>query len=98
MTAMEEKSCLTTVTKAFTLESYGKNRKEAMGNIFAKFKKVVYTETPGLIIHMEPEDVLLLEQTEKTTTQKLMGYFAPKEIRNYYIKVKIVAKVKYIPD
>ena len=32
-------SCLKTVTKEFTLESYGKNRTEAVAAVFAKLKK-----------------------------------------------------------
>lgn len=89
---------MVTETKEFTLEAYGKNKGEAVGDIFRKFKKMVYASTDGLIIHMEPEDVILLEQKEKTATEKFMGFFAPKEIRNIFMRVKIVAVVKYIPN
>ncbi|MEG0540981.1 MAG: DUF4312 family protein [Angelakisella sp.] len=92
------KSCLVTESREFTLEAYGKNKAEAVGTIFGKFKKTVYASTNGLIIHMEPEDVFMLEQREKTKQQKALGFFAPREIQNTYVKMKIVATVKYIPN
>ena len=59
-------SCLKTVTKEFTLESYGKNRTEAVAAVFAKLKKEAYAAVDGLLIHMQPQDVILLGEEEKT--------------------------------
>ncbi|MEA5010254.1 MAG: DUF4312 family protein [Angelakisella sp.] len=89
-------SCLKTETKEFILEAYGKNKKEAVAAVFTKLKKEVYSSTDGLIIHMEPEDVILLKEEEKTSVQKFLGFFAPKEIQDYHIQLKVIVRVKYI--
>lgn len=83
-------SCLRTEEREFTLEAYGKNREEAAGAVFAKLKKEVYAAVKGLILHMEPKE------EEKTQVQKLLGFFAPREIQNYYLKLRIVVTVKYM--
>ena len=89
-------SCLKTVTKEFTLESYGKNRTEAVAAVFAKLKKEAYAAVDGLLIHMQPQDVILLGEEEKTKVQKFLGFFAPREIQDYYIKLKVIATIQYI--
>ena len=89
-------SCLKTVTKEFTLESYGKNRTEAVAAIFAKLKKEAYESVDGLLIHMQPQDVILLGEEEKTKIQKVLGFFAPREIQDYYVKLKVIVTIQYI--
>ena len=89
-------SCLKTVTKEFTLESYGKNRTEAVAAVFAKLKKEAYESVDGLLIHMQPQDVILLGEEEKTKIQKFLGFFAPREIQDYYIKLKVIVTIQYI--
>lgn len=88
--------CLKTEQREFVLEAYGKNRQEAAGTIFARLKKEVYAAVDGLILHMEPREVYLVKEEEKTEIQKLLGFFAPREIQNYYLKLRIVVTVKYI--
>ena len=89
-------SCLRTEEREFTLEAYGKNREEAAGAVFAKLKKEVYAAVKGLILHMEPKEVYLLKEEEKTQVQKLLGFFAPREIQNHYLKLRIIVTVKYM--
>ena len=89
-------SCLKTVTKEFTLESYGKNRTEPVAAVFAKLKKEAYAAVDGLLIHMQPQDVILLGEEEKTKVQKFLGFFAPREIQDYYIKLKVIVTIQYI--
>jgi len=81
----------------FTLETYGKSKPEALGDIFAMLKKRAYKEVKGLIIHMEPKDVYYLEEKEQTKTQQLVGFFKPRKIQNYYVKVLVTVAVKYLP-
>ena len=35
-------------------------------------------------------------EEEKTQVQKFLGFFAPREIQNHYLKLRIVVTVKYI--
>lgn len=96
--AMEnaEVSCLKTEEREFVLEAYGKNREEAVGTVFARLKKEVYRSVDGLILHMEPREVYLAREEEKTRAQKLLGFFAPREIQNHYIKLRVIVTVKYL--
>ena len=89
-------SCLKTEQREFVLEAYGKDREEAAGTIFAKLKKAVYGSVDGLILHMEPQEVYRVKEEEKTQVQKFLGFFAPREIQNYYLKLRIVVTVKYM--
>lgn len=89
-------SCLKVEQREFVLESYGKNREEAAGTVFAKLKKAVYGSVEGLILQMEPQEVYLIREEEKTQVQKFLGFFAPREIQNHYLKLRIVVTVKYI--
>ena len=50
----------------------------------------------GLLIHMQPQDVILLGEEEKTKVQKFLGFFAPREIQDYYIKLKVIVTIQYI--
>ena len=90
------KSCLKTITKEFVLDAYGKKREDAVAAVFVKLKKEAYNSVNGLLIHMEPDDVILLAEEEKTKVQKFLGFFAPKEIQDYYIKLKVIVTIRYI--
>lgn len=91
------KSALIRETREFILEGYGREKKDAYGRAFGSLKKKTYQEIDGLIIHMEPKDVLILEEYEKTKAQKVAGYFKPKQNQDYYVKLKVITLVEYIP-
>lgn len=86
-----------TADMEFILESYGKDKKLAYASAFGSLKKMAYAKVDGLIIHMEPEEVVVLEEEEKTKAQKIVGYFKPRQNQDYYVKLKVIVKMKYIP-
>ena len=88
------KSCLKTITKEFVLDAYGKKREDAVAAVFAKLKKEAYNSVNGLLIHMEPDDVILLAEDEKNKVQKFLAFFAPKGIQDYYIKLKVIVTIR----
>jgi len=92
-----KRSSLECKEQEIVLEAYGKDKTDALGKIFGSLKKQVYKETEGLIIHMEPLDVFILEESEKKAVDKAIGLIKPKQIQNYYAKVKIIICLKYIP-
>lgn len=94
---MGEKSQMIAENRTFILEAYGKDKAEAFGTAFAQLKKKAYKEVEGLIIHMEPENVEVLEEYEQTTVEKIIGFFKPKQIQNYYVKFQVTVTMKYIP-
>lgn len=93
----EGASILITEHHTIELEAYGKDRKEAFGTAFAALKKKAYALVDGLIIHMEPKDVYLLAEVEKSKAEKLAGYFKPRQIQDYYVKFQVAVVIKYIP-
>ena len=73
------KSCLKTITKEFVLDAYGKKREDAVAAVFAKLKKEAYNSVNGLLIHMEPDDVILLAEDEKTKCKNSWLFLLPRE-------------------
>lgn len=91
------KSILNTEIKEFELESYGKDRTEAFGKIFSNLKKQAYASVNGgLVVQMEPLDVILVKEEEQSTLEKAVGFFRPRQLENYYVKVVIKVEMKWI--
>ena len=94
---MAEKSSLKKMEKAVEIEAYGKNRKEAMGAAFGKIKNESYAAVgDGILVDVHAVDVFILDEQEKTKIQKLFGFFLPRQIQDYYVKMKIVLEIKYL--
>ena len=83
--------------KAIEIEAYGKNRKEAIGAAFGKIKSESYAAVgDGILVDVHAVDVFVLDEQEKTKIQKLFGFFLPRQIQDYYVKMKIVLEIKYL--
>ena len=94
---MAEKSSLKKMEKAVEIEAYGKNRKEAIGAAFGKIKNESYAAVgDGILVDVHAVDVYILDEQEKTKVQKLFGFFMPRQIQDYYVKMKIVLEIKYL--
>ena len=94
---MAEKSSLKKMEKAVEIEAYGKNRKEAIGAAFGKIKNESYAAVgDGVLVDVHAVDVFILDEQEKTKIQKLFGFFLPRQIQDYYVKMKIVLEIKYL--
>ena len=94
---MAAKSSLKKMEKAVEIEAYGKNRKEAMGAAFGKIKNESYAAVgDGILVDVHAVDVFILDEQEKTKIQKLFGFFLPRQIQDYYVKMKIVLEIKYL--
>lgn len=79
------------------IEAYGKNRKEAIGAAFSKIRNESYAAVgEDVLVDVHAVDVFILEEEEKSRIEKLFGYFMPKEIRDYRVKLKIILEIKYI--
>ena len=90
------KSSLKTVQKSIELEGYGKNRVEAIGEAFAKLKSESYKAVDGVLVDVHAVDVYIEKEEEQTKIKKLFNYFMPREIQNYYIKMKVILDIKYL--
>ena len=89
-------SCLKTAVREFTLEGTGKDRAEAAASVFAQLRRRAPASVEGLLIQMEPRDILLLEEEEKTRVQRLLGFFAPRELAAHRLRLKVVVTIRYI--
>ena len=92
-----QKSTMVTEDVEFILEAYGKDKRNAFASAFGMLKKKAYARVDGLIIHMEAKEVNVLEENEKTKAEKLVGYFRPRQIQDYYVKLQVIVTMKYIP-
>lgn len=82
---------------AVEIEAYGKNRKEALGAAFSKIRNESYAAVgEGVLVDVHATDVIILEEEEKTKIQKLFGFFMPREIQDYRVKLKIILEIKYL--
>lgn len=94
---MAEKSSLKTMKHAVEIEAYGKNRKEAIGAAFSKIRNESYAAVgEGVLVDVHATDVIILEEEEKTKIQKLFGFFMPREIQDYRVRLKIILEIKYL--
>lgn len=95
----EVKSALRKMEKAVEVEGYGKkSRTEAVANALGKLKNESYKaiDGTGTLVDVHATDVYILAEEEKTKVEKFLGFFAPKQIKNYYIKLKVILEIKYI--
>jgi len=81
---------------SFDISGKGKTEEEAYSDVFARVKTEVYREVPGVVLQMEPEEVILLSRKEEKKEEKFLFLFFPREKSEYEIKVKLVVSVKYI--
>ncbi len=94
---MAEKSSLKVMNHAVEIEAYGKNRKEAIGAAFGKMRNESYAAVgDGVLVDVHAVDVIILEEEEKTKIQKLFGFFMPRQIQDYRVKLKIILEIKYL--
>ncbi len=94
---MAEKSSLKVMNHTVEIEAYGKNRKEAIGAAFGKMRNESYAAVgDGVLVDVHAVDVIILEEEEKTKIQKLFGFFMPRQIQDYRVKLKIILEIKYL--
>lgn len=90
------KSDLKKVEKTIELDGSGKNRIEAISDAFSKMRKSLYQCVDGLVVDTHAIDVFILEEKEETKIKKFLGWFLPKEIKSYQVKLKVVCEIKYL--
>jgi uncharacterized protein (TIGR03578 family) len=93
---MAEVQCMETSKRDIVIQASGNSKTEAFNNIFTILRRQIYKEVDGLIIHMEPMDVFILDESVKKYTERFLWLFMPREKAEYTIKVKIIVLIKYI--
>lgn len=87
---------LITEKKSMRVKEKGTTKEEAIGKIFASFRKRVHGEIEGVIIKIEPLETYLIEITEEKKIEKFLELFMPREKIIYFIELEIEYEVKYI--
>lgn len=85
-----------TSQKDIVIQASGNSKTEAFNNIFTILRRQIYKEVDGLIIHMEPMNVFILDESVKKYTERFLWLFMPREKAEYTIKAKIIVLIKYI--
>lgn len=68
--------------KTMRIKDSGKTKEEALGKIFASFRRKVQTEITGVIVKLEPLETYLLDIKEEKKNRKIFGTFYAKR-KNY---------------
>lgn len=82
--------------KTLTVEGSGKTKEEALGRVFALFRKKVQSETDGVIVKLEPLETYLLNIREEKRTERFLELFMPREKTTYFIEMEIEYEIGYI--
>lgn len=82
--------------KSMIVGEKGKTKEEAIGKIFASFRKKVQNNIDGVIIKLEPLETYLIKIKEEKKIEKFLELFMPREKTMYFIELEIKYEVKYI--
>lgn len=82
--------------KTLIVEGSGKTKEEALGRVFALFRKKVQAETDGVIVKLEPLETYLLNIKEEKKTERFLELFMPREKTTYTIEMEIEYEIGYI--
>ncbi len=82
--------------KTLSIEGTGKTKEEALGKVFALFRKKVQDETDGVIVKLEPLETYLINIKEEKKTERFLELFMPREKTTYFIEMEIEYEIKYI--
>lgn len=82
--------------KSLILKESGKTKEEALGKIFASFRKKVQSETNGVIVKLEPLETYLINLQIETKIEKFLEFFMPREKTIYHLEMEIEYEVKYV--
>lgn len=82
--------------KTLIIEGTGKTKEEALGKVFALFRKKVQDETDGVIVKLEPLETYLINIKEEKKTERFLELFMPREKTTHFIEMEIEYEIKYI--
>ena len=82
--------------KTLIIKGSGKTKEEALGKVFALFRKKVQDETDGVIVKLEPLETYLINIKEEKKIEKFLELFMPREKTTYFIEMEIEYEIKYI--
>ncbi len=83
-------------TRILKISGKGQNKKDAIANSFVKFRKKVEETVDGVIIRIDPMDVLILDVEKNTIKKKFLELFWVKEVITYSVNLEVQFELKYI--
>ncbi|MDF2881371.1 MAG: hypothetical protein K0R54_1928 [Clostridiaceae bacterium] len=93
---MERTSSMFEKEVTITLSAAGKNKTEAVGNIFSLLRKGIYKEVPGIVVQMEPINFFVDNIDVKKYTERFLFLFMPREKEEVKLTATVVVSVKYV--
>lgn len=78
--------------KTLIIKGSGKTKEEALGKVFALFRKKVQDETDGVIVKLEPLETYLINIKEEKKIEKFLELFMPREKLLILLKWKLSMK------
>lgn len=93
---MESNQLLKHLVKEIVIKANGKTKNDALTKAVTILRKQVYGEIDGLIMHMEPLEIYILKEEKKTSIEKFLFFFMPKEKIEYLMEFKMKVRIGYV--
>lgn len=75
-----------------SLTGNGETEKEAFQEMFNKIKPELAKKYPGIIMQIEPQNMVVTDAVIHTYTEKFMGFFFPRRRTIYQLKADVTVK------
>lgn len=83
-------------TTSVKVEGKGESKAKAFSSALANVQAVVLKSTSNILLRIEPQDVKVLTAEEKTTKERFLFFFLPRERKSYRVSLEITVNVTII--
>lgn len=75
------------------LDGKGESEQEAFQEIFQQIKPTLAEKYKGILVHIEPVDIRIVDAIINVYTEKLFGLLFPRKRKLYLLKVEVTVKL-----
>ncbi|KEY59927.1 DUF4312 family protein [Serratia sp. DD3] len=83
-------------TTSVKVEGKGDTKAKAFASALANVQGAILKSTNNILLRIEPQDVSILKAEEKTTREKFLFFFLPRERKSYSVSLEITVTVTII--
>lgn len=83
-------------TTSVTVAGKGESKAKAFASALANVQAVVLKSTSNILLRIEPQYVKILTAEEKTTKERFLFFFLPRERKSYLVSLEITVNVTII--
>lgn len=83
-------------TTTVKVEGKGDSKAKAFAAALASVQGIILKSTSNVLLRIEPQDVKIIKAEEKTTKEKFLFFFLPRERKVYSVSLEITVNVTII--